>query len=112
MPKASLKDRAKCASETPLTRARRPTGHSSCDAASIRSFARNRRRSSSGSWLTRPPLRPPTEIYADHSNEATTMAAKKHSGSKQEGESASEKISKRIAELDDWRGEMLARIRA
>ena len=27
-----------------------PTGHSSCEAASIRSFARSRRRSSSGSW--------------------------------------------------------------
>ena len=30
---------------------------------------------------------------------------------KQEPESASELISKRIAELDDWRGEMLGRIR-
>jgi hypothetical protein len=29
-----------------------------------------------------------------------------------EGQSASELISKRIAELDDWRGETLARIRA
>ena len=28
-----------------------PTGQSSCEAASIRSFARSRRRSSSGSWL-------------------------------------------------------------
>ena len=36
----------------------------------------------------------------------------KHSGPKQEGESASQMISKRIAELDDWRGEMLGRIRA
>src|SRR5262245_10699536 len=54
-PKASLKDRAKWASETPLTRASRRTGHSSCEAASIRSFARSRRRNSSGSWLTRPP---------------------------------------------------------
>jgi hypothetical protein len=30
----------------------------------------------------------------------------------QEGESASERISKRIAQLDDWRGETLGRIRA
>ena len=30
----------------------------------------------------------------------------------QEGESASELISRRIAELDDWRGETLGRIRA
>ena len=36
----------------------------------------------------------------------------KRSGVKQEGESASELISKRIAELGDWRGETLARIRA
>ena len=36
----------------------------------------------------------------------------KHSGAKQEGESASDLISKRIAELDDWRGETLGRIRA
>jgi len=36
----------------------------------------------------------------------------KRSGAKQEGESASELISKRIAELDDWRGETLGRIRA
>jgi len=36
----------------------------------------------------------------------------KHSGAKQEGESASELISKRIADLDDWRGETLGRIRA
>jgi hypothetical protein len=34
------------------------------------------------------------------------------SGPRQESESASQKISKRIAELDDWRGEMLGRIRA
>jgi hypothetical protein len=46
-----LNDRAKCASETRLTRASRCTGQSSCEAASIRSFARNRRRNSSGSWL-------------------------------------------------------------
>ena len=36
----------------------------------------------------------------------------KHSGAGQGGESASELISKRIAELDDWRGETLDRIRA
>jgi hypothetical protein len=36
----------------------------------------------------------------------------KHSGPKQEGESASKLISKRIAEYDDWRGETLGRIRA
>src|SRR5262245_34482212 len=35
----------------------------------------------------------------------------KRSAVKQEGESASQLISKRIAELGDWRGEMLARIR-
>jgi hypothetical protein len=36
----------------------------------------------------------------------------KRSGAKLEGESASELISKRIAELGDWRGETLGRIRA
>ena len=36
----------------------------------------------------------------------------KRSGAKQEGESASQLISKRIAELDDWRGKTLGRIRA
>jgi len=36
----------------------------------------------------------------------------KRSGTKQADGSASELISKRIAELDDWRGETLARIRA
>ena len=36
----------------------------------------------------------------------------KHSGAKQDGASASQLISKRIAELDDWRGETLGRIRA
>jgi hypothetical protein len=42
------------------------------------------------------------------------MATKKRSTAKQEGNgaSASELISERIAELDDWRGEMLGRIRA
>jgi hypothetical protein len=36
----------------------------------------------------------------------------KHSATKQEGEPASELISKRIASLADWRGETLGRIRA
>jgi hypothetical protein len=36
----------------------------------------------------------------------------KRSGPRQEGESVSRLISKRIAELGDWRGEMLGRIRA
>jgi hypothetical protein len=36
----------------------------------------------------------------------------KRSGPRQEGESASQLISKRIAELGDWRGETLGRIRA
>ena len=36
----------------------------------------------------------------------------KRSGAREEGESASEMISKRIAELDDWRGETLGWIRA
>src|SRR5437868_7643929 len=36
----------------------------------------------------------------------------KRSGSRQEGESASQLISNRIAELGDWRGETLGRIRA
>jgi hypothetical protein len=36
----------------------------------------------------------------------------KRSGAKQAGESASQLISKRIAELGDWRGETLGRIRA
>lgn len=36
----------------------------------------------------------------------------KRSGAKQEGESASQLISKKIADLDDWRGETLGRIRA
>jgi hypothetical protein len=38
----------KWASETPLTRASRRTGYSSCEAAYIRSFACSRRRNSSG----------------------------------------------------------------
>jgi hypothetical protein len=36
----------------------------------------------------------------------------KRSGARQEGGSASQLISKRIAELGDWRGETLGRIRA
>ena len=36
----------------------------------------------------------------------------KRSGATQEGATASQLISKRIAELDDWRGETLERIRA
>ena len=36
----------------------------------------------------------------------------KRTGTQQQGESASALISKRIAELGDWRGEMLGRIRA
>ena len=36
----------------------------------------------------------------------------KRSGAKPEGDSASHLISKRIAELGDWRGETLGRIRA
>ena len=36
----------------------------------------------------------------------------KHAAASQGGESASRLISKRIAELGDWRGEMLGRIRA
>jgi hypothetical protein len=40
------------------------------------------------------------------------VATLKHSGAKRDGESASQLISNRIAELDDWRGEMLGRIRA
>ena len=35
----------------------------------------------------------------------------KRSGARPEGESASQLISKRIAELDDWRGETLSRMR-
>jgi hypothetical protein len=48
----------------------------------------------------------------DDSNEVTVTM--KRSGAKQAagGESASQLISKRIAELDDWRGETLGRIRA
>jgi hypothetical protein len=47
-------------------------------------------------------------IPRDHIREATM----KRSGAKLANESASQLISKRIAELGDWRGEMLGRIRA
>src|SRR5689334_18770382 len=40
------------------------------------------------------------------------MATTKRSGAKREDESASERIDQRIAELDDWRGETLGKIRA
>lgn len=40
------------------------------------------------------------------------MATSKHSGPPQAAKSASEQISKRIADLGDWRGEMLGKIRA
>jgi len=40
------------------------------------------------------------------------VSAKKHSGAKQEEASASRLISERIADLGDWRGEMLAQMRA
>ena len=53
-------------------------------------------------------FQPPSGTDANHSEEATM----KRSGAKQEGESASQLISKRIAELGDWRGETLGRIRA
>src|SRR5258706_5117552 len=47
-------------------------------------------------------------LHTNHSDEATM----KRSGAKQEDKSASQLISKRIAELGDWRGETLGRIRA
>jgi hypothetical protein len=50
----------------------------------------------------------PTQLDANHSDEATM----KHSGDRQAGTSAAQLISKRIAELGDWRGETLGRIRA
>lgn len=40
------------------------------------------------------------------------MAAKKHSGAKKEDATASRLISGRIADLGDWRGEMLGQMRA
>ncbi len=54
------------------------------------------------------PFQPPNGIQANHPDEATM----KRSGARQEGESASQLINKRIAELGDWRGETLRRIRA
>jgi hypothetical protein len=47
-------------------------------------------------------------LFANHSEEATM----KRSGARQEDESTSQLISRRIAELGDWRGETLGRIRA
>ena len=47
-------------------------------------------------------------LYASHRDQA----AMKRSGDKQQGEVASQLISQRIAELGDWRGETLGRIRA
>jgi hypothetical protein len=43
---------------------------------------------------------------------ASVEATMKRSGTVQEGDSPSQLISQRIAELDDWRGETLGRIRA
>lgn len=40
------------------------------------------------------------------------MATKKHSSTRHEGDSPSAKIDRRIAELGDWRGETLAKLRA
>jgi len=40
------------------------------------------------------------------------MATKKHSRTKHDGDSPSAKIDRRIAELGDWRGQMLAKLRA
>jgi hypothetical protein len=40
------------------------------------------------------------------------VATTKHSGAKHAGGSASDRIDQRIAELGDWRGEMLGKIRA
>ena len=47
-------------------------------------------------------------FQAIHSDEATM----KRSAAKQDHESAAQMIDRRIAELGDWRGEMLGRIRA
>ena len=58
--------------------------------------------------LTGLPCETPIENHANHFDEATM----KRSRPEQEGESASERISKRIDELGDWRGETLGRIRA
>jgi LysR family hydrogen peroxide-inducible transcriptional activator len=48
----------------------------------------------------------PNAVYANH------VTTTKRSGAKPEGDSASQLISERIAELGDWRGETLGRIRA
>ncbi len=40
------------------------------------------------------------------------MPTMKRAGAKTQAESASERISEKIVELDDWRGEMLGRLRA
>jgi LysR family hydrogen peroxide-inducible transcriptional activator len=53
-------------------------------------------------------FQPQAGVYADDSDVATT----KRSVPKQEGDSASQLISERIAELGDWRGETLGRLRA
>lgn len=50
----------------------------------------------------------PKQIYGNQTDEVTM----KRSGAKQGGESAAQLIDNRIAELGDWRGEMLGRIRA
>src|SRR5215469_6797985 len=53
-------------------------------------------------------LRPANGLHATHSDEATM----KRSGAKPAGDSASQVISERIADLGGWRGETLGRIRA
>jgi hypothetical protein len=53
-------------------------------------------------------LRRQDAIHPQHADEA----AMKRAGAKAQAESASERISEKIAELDDWRGETLGRIRA
>jgi hypothetical protein len=40
------------------------------------------------------------------------MATTRHAEARPDGESAAQQISRRIAELGDWRGETLARVRA
>jgi hypothetical protein len=44
--------------------------------------------------------------------EVTMTMEKRNSGSKEEGDSPSQLIDARIAELSDWRGETLARVRS
>src|SRR5262245_55257374 len=100
-------------------RAPRPGGSWVRSASGHGSRGRPRpRRAGSSAWLAKPVLlaevvraiffQPPDGICANRSDEATM----KRSGATQEGESASQLISKRIAELGDWRGETLGRIRA